>query len=116
MESAVFKKKDMFSLIGAGIGLVLWYFTKEPAYALFIVIIIDFIAAFLTIRKTYEDHKSETFSTWIMSSIAAFFGVLAVGKMNFILLAYPIYILLADSAIMITIILARRKLKNATSV
>ena len=106
-----FQKKDIFSLIGAGIGLTLWYATKEPAYALFIVILIDFIASFLTIKKSYEDPKSETLSTWIMSSIAAFFGVLAVGKFNFILLAYPFFILLADSSIMIAILLASKKLK-----
>ena len=34
------RKIDILSLVGAGISLVLWYITKNPAVALFLIILI----------------------------------------------------------------------------
>ena len=103
--------RDKMALVGAGISLILWYFTKNPAIALFIVIFIDFLGGLLTIVKSYENPESETMLTWFFSSIAGFLGILAVGEMNFILLAFPIYICLINLAIGLIIFLSRRKLK-----
>ena len=103
--------RDKMALVGAGISLILWYFTKNPAIALFIVIFIDFLGGWLTIVKSYENPESETMLTWFFSSIAGFLGILAVGEMNFILLAFPIYICLINLAIGLIIFLSRRKLK-----
>lgn len=53
-------KRDTKGLIGAGIGLVLWYLTKEAAIALIIVILVDGIGTYLSVIKSYEDPGSET--------------------------------------------------------
>ncbi len=47
--------RDIKALMAVGIGLILWYFTKEAAYALFIVIAIDGIGTLLTVVKAYQD-------------------------------------------------------------
>lgn len=106
-----FTKRDMRALIGAGIGLILWYITSEPAWALFFVIIIDSIGTSLTAVKAYSDPASETLSTWIMSGTSGIFGTLAVGALNPILLAYPLYIVVANYTIVICILLGRERKK-----
>ncbi len=43
-----FTKRDIRALIGAGVGLALWYLTKEAAWAIFFVIAVDSIGSSLT--------------------------------------------------------------------
>ena len=104
-------KRDIRALLAAGVGLILWYFTNEAAYALIIVIFIDGIGSFLTMIKSYHDPESETLSTWIISGTSGVFGTLAVGSLNPILLAYPVYIIIANYTIVTVLLLGKRKLR-----
>jgi len=103
-------KRDLIALTIAVFGLVLWHFTKEPAFALFITIIVDAIGCFLTIMKVREDPKSETISTWLLSGLSGVFAALAVGSFNFILLIYPIYIWLVNWSVVAVILISSRRL------
>lgn len=58
--------RDIKALLIALIGLIIWFFTKEAAWALLISIVIDAAGALLTILKAYEDPESETLSTWFL--------------------------------------------------
>lgn len=98
-----FLKRDVYALIGAGVGLFLWYMTKEAAVALFMVIFIDAIGVVLTVIKSYENPDTETVSTWVFTFAAGSLACLAVGSFNLILLAFPFYIALAGVAILIAI-------------
>ena len=102
-------KWDIRALMAAGVGLVIWYFTNEAAYALFVIIIIDSIGTLLTVVKSYKEPETETISTFVMSGTSGVFGALAVGSLDFILLAYPFYIIVANYAIAGAILLGRRK-------
>lgn len=104
-----FSKIDILSLVGAGLSLVLWYFTNEPAIALFLIIIIDLIGANLTFIKSWRNPETEYWFSWAMCGIGGFFGVLSVGNFNFVLLSYPLYIFLINS-LMAVIILTRGKI------
>ena len=96
-------KRDIIGLIGAVIGLILWYFTGEAAVALFVVIFIDAIGAVLTTIKAYEYPTTETISSWLLTFLGGFFACVAVGSFNLILLAFPFYICLASLSILIAI-------------
>jgi len=102
-------RRDIVALIAAGFGLILWYFTSEAAYALAIVIAVDSIGSLLTAVKSYEDPSGETLSTWFMSGTAGVFGVLAVGAFQPALLAYPLYIVIANYTIVLCLLLGRNK-------
>lgn len=102
------RKIDIISFCGAGVSLLLWYLTKEPAVALFLIILIDFIGATLTISKAWHDPSSENYIGWLICGVGGFLGTLAVGEWNFILLAFPIYICLINF-LMTGIILIRRE-------
>ena len=103
-----FRKIDILSLFGAGISLLFWYLTKEPAVALFLIIITDFIGANLTIQKSWRDPKSENWVGWAMCGVGGLLGTLAVGEWNIILLSFPIYICLINF-LMAGIILGRKR-------
>jgi len=102
-------KRDLVSLAFAFLGLVLWFFTKEPLTALIIVILVDFAGAILTVIKSYEDPGSETLATWVLCSIAGFFAVLSVGEFNLILLLYPLYLCFINGATAVVILVGKRK-------
>ena len=101
-------RRDVKALIGAGIGLILWYLAREATFALLFVILVDSIGTLLTLLKSYKDPESETLSTWVLSGTSGIFGMLAVGSFNLILLAYPLYIILANYVIVGAIILGKR--------
>ena len=103
-------KRDVRALIAAALGLVLWYVTSNAIYALIIVILIDAIGSALTLVKSYHEPESETMSTWVISGASGVFGALAVGSFNPVLLAYPLYIVVANYAITLLLLLGKKKL------
>ncbi len=103
-----FLKRDILALIAAGVGLILWYITDEPAVALFVAIFIDATGAVLTAIKTYENPTTETVSSWVLTFLGGLFGVVAVGSFNLVLLSFPFYICLASLSILIAIRLGAR--------
>lgn len=104
-----FLKRDIASLIAVAFSLFLWYTTKEAAIALFIVIFVDAIGAILTIIKTYEKPTTETISSWVFTFFGGFLACVAVGSLNYILLAFPFYICVASAGILIAIKMGLRR-------
>ncbi|HUB93580.1 MAG TPA: hypothetical protein VMB52_03700 [Verrucomicrobiae bacterium] len=100
-------KHDVGGLLLAALGLALWYYTKQPLVALLIVIAIDAIGTVLTLVKTWKDPHSETFSSWLLAAFGGLCAAMAVGKLSFALLVYPIYIFVANGSV--NLIIALRK-------
>jgi hypothetical protein len=107
-----FTKRDKIGLCGVVLSLILWYLTNEPAVALILVILIDFIGAVLTIIKAYEHPESETLSMWLWAGVFGTIGAISVGSWNPILIAFPIYVGAIDLITAFVIIIARNKLKS----
>jgi hypothetical protein len=105
-------RRDLTALVVAGVGLVLWYWTRHASVALFFTIAIDAVGAALTAEKAYHEPSSETLATWVISAISGILGALAVGEWKFVLLAYPIYVTLANSTVISGILLGRVRLKR----
>lgn len=102
-------RRDVAALIAAGIGLMLWYVTSHAVLALLIIILIDAIGTCLTVIKAYKDPESETISMWLLVAIAGVLGAFSVGTLDPILLTYPIYIFLANIAVVGAIHLGKIK-------
>jgi hypothetical protein len=105
-----FNRRDKAAVALAVLGLVLWYFTKQPLFALYITTAVDAIGMALTVHKTYLDPHSETFSAWLFSSIGGFFAALAVGRLYFALLLYPLYLVIGNGAVAVVILLRRKRM------
>jgi hypothetical protein len=108
-------KRDLISLVVAGLGLIVWFLTKDALYALIIVILVDGIGVYLTLYKAYKDPESETMMTWILAGLSGLFAIFAVGTLNYILLLYPIYIVIANLSVVFSIILGKNIIRDATN-
>jgi len=101
-------RTDYLILFTALMGLVLWYFTDTAAYMLAITISISLLGGVPTVTKAYRDPDSETLITWIASLIASVCALLSVGKVNLIILAYPLYLFTLYLAFVTAILAGRR--------
>ena len=100
-------RRDCVVLMCAMAGLVLWYFTETAAYALAITISISLLGGSVTVLKAYRDPDSETLSTWLLSFIASACAIYSVGTLDWIILAYPLYLFTLNGAIVIAMLLGR---------
>ena len=82
---------------------------NEPAIALIFVIVIDAIGGLLTVLNAYENPYSEILITWLLSGTSGIFATLAVGSLNYILLAYPVYIIAINYAVVVASFLGKRR-------
>jgi len=105
-------KTDYLILLAALAGLILWYFTETAAYALAITISISLLGGLATAIKSYKDPKSETLITWVVSLIASACALLSVGKMDLIILAYPLYLFTLYFAFVVAILAGHAREKR----
>lgn len=115
-------KSDCLVLLCAALGLVLWYFTDTAVYALGITISISLLGGAVTVVKAYRNPESETMATWFASMVASMCAIASVGSLNWVILAYPLYLLTLNGAIVIAMILGRYRsgkvvaIKTTTSI
>lgn len=102
------KKRDKVSLVIAMLSLVVWYVTGQSAVALFAAIIIDANGVVLTMIKSYELPSTEPISSWTLTGLSGFFAIFAVGQIDWILLAFPVYTFVANVGIVLSIIFGKR--------
>jgi hypothetical protein len=99
----------------AGLGVLGWQFSGEPAVATGCVVFADLIAVALMLPKTYRDPMSETLSAYLIGLASVVLSVAAVGSLRPDLLLYPVYLLAADSAVVVLIVTGRRRLRRAVA-
>lgn len=104
-----FGKQDYIALLVAGLGLIAWYLTKEAAIALYLVIFIDTVGLSLTIHKAYVFPDSEKHFAWLLSAIGGLLSLISVGSFDIILLSYPFYIMIANAAVMVALVLGKKR-------
>ena len=106
------KKRDIISIIIAALGVAGWLITNSPLFALLCVVAVDAAGAWLTVYKAFKDPGSETLITWELDSLSNLLGLLAVGTFSFSLVLYPAYLLVANGAVVVAILIARQNIKS----
>jgi hypothetical protein len=106
-------RTDITAVVMACAGVAFWRGTHNPTAALLIFIAVDALAASLTIVKAYRDPHSEPLSTWVLSDVSGAFSVLAVGRPSLLLLAYPVYVSVANTVLIVCLIAGRRRRRLA---
>jgi len=102
------------ALLGlAALGVAGWLVADDPVVATCSVVVADLIAVGLMLPKTYRHPGSETLATYAIGVISTLFALAAVGSTAPSLLIYPVYILVADAAVVAVILLRRRALAMA---
>lgn len=106
---------DRWALAGAALGLLLWYFFRQPIFALAMTVFVDFCGVVPTLRKSFVNPESETLTTWLIVGTGAILGAISVGKLNATLLLYPIYLAVANLGVAVAILLGRFRNKSGTA-
>ncbi len=96
-------------MLAALAGLALWFTLETSVYALVIIIAVGAMGAIATVRKAYENPKSETLSCWMLALTASGLAIATVGAGDWVLLAYPLYLFTLYAAIVSAVMLGRRR-------
>ncbi len=100
---------DRIVLALSALGLLTYFFTETAAYALAITISISSLGGMATVVKAFHFPNSETVSTWAANAGASLCALLAVGAPDALLLAYPLYMLVMNGAVVLAIYLGRNR-------
>lgn len=95
-----FKSEDSQVLTATAVGIWLWAEMETAAYSLFVTITMSMMGGLLTIKKAYLDPDSETVATWGAFFVSGVLAVVAVGQVDWLLLAYPIYVMVLSASIL----------------
>lgn len=105
-----FQLKDFVSIGVAVLGAIVAVVVKSPLVALAAIIMVDISGYWLTLVKSWEAPYTETLSAWLFASTAALMGTIAVHSTDVSKLIYPLYLLLADTVLVLAIIYRRKTL------
>lgn len=103
-----FHRRDAISIVVTVAGILFAYIYKSPLIALFTVLVIDGMAAGLTLYKTWYAPRSENLMAWSISTVAVACGVLSVGTYQIAILLSPLSNLLVN-VLMVGVIMLRQK-------
>ncbi len=101
-----------YVFFGLGIlGLILWQVLDMPVIALVCAIVADLSFGLPTIIKTFKDPSTETPFVWLTATISGLLSLFAVQSFAFHEVAYPLYLFIYDSTVLILVlkIVAKRK-------
>lgn len=107
-----FGKFDILSLILAILIMVIWVVTKSAAIAIICSVTVNTLGKILVVAKVYKKPNTEYVPTWTWSAIASVFAVLAVGKLDWILMLPAFQNALTVGAIAALIVMRRKELKK----
>ncbi|MEK7594414.1 MAG: hypothetical protein AAB436_02135 [Patescibacteria group bacterium] len=94
-------RSDLLLIALAALGIGLWLITDNALLSLIMVVAIRSIGVVATIIKTYRSPVSEAALPWLIYASSAIVALISVGELNFSLLLYPSYVLIADSSVLI---------------
>lgn len=110
----LFNKFDTLCLVGAVAGLLLWYIFNSPVVAILAVLIIDTLGGLPTLKHGWQRPFEETWQTFTLAGISGALAVASVDDLNFIAIAFPLYIAIFN-LLQTSIILYRRKEVKTTA-
>ena len=98
---------NLFALGLALVAIVLWVTLSSPLAALISVLVAEIIGVVMIVVKSYKFPHSETVAMWFLGGVASALNILAVGKLDFALLLFPVYLLIANIVIVSTTLIRR---------
>lgn len=107
-----YDKYDWIALSGALFGAILWIITKNPLYAVVLVVISDSIGAIPTFRKAYRLPFEENLPSFTIGVSYYLIAIFALEKLSVTTLLFPVVIALTDAALVILISVRRKNLRR----
>jgi hypothetical protein len=102
---------DWLALVGAFVGIFLWWFTKNPLYAVILISISDIIALIPTFRKAYRLPFEENILSFTVGIPYYLLAIFALTSFTTTTILYPLSIILIDCSLVALIYIRRKQLK-----
>jgi hypothetical protein len=91
-----------------------WAILHNTRLSTLVAVVIDAIGALPTLVKTYHHPETETYIQWTFAGIGGFLTLLAVPRLDWALIVYPIYVFVMNGAIVGTKYVRDKQLHIAT--
>lgn len=108
-----YSKLDIAALVGAAIGLLLWWLLGTPLASIFSNIVVSIIALVPTYIKSYHNPKSEPKFPWLIAAVSTLLAAISVGKLDYKLLILPVYSTIVQAGLFILLAVRERQLVQA---
>ena len=99
---------DTICLVGALSASAIYLFLHNSFLSVVLAALIDFVAFLPTFRKMLQEPKTETVSTYFLSSFSSIFALGALRNFNFITSFYLITIIATNFSCAVIILIRRR--------
>jgi hypothetical protein len=89
-------KSDWFAFIGALLAIPIWVITDNPVMAIIVIITIDVLTYYPTIRKSWNDPWGEPPMSYFWAGLRYFLALFAVDNPSIETLVYPFFLMATD--------------------
>ncbi|NND65238.1 MAG: hypothetical protein HKM24_04650 [Gammaproteobacteria bacterium] len=89
-------RSDWFAFLGALCAIPVWLATDDPLAAIFIIVVIDLLTYWPTIRKSWSDPWGEPPRSYFWAGLRYFLALFAVPDPSFATLIYPFFLMASD--------------------
>jgi hypothetical protein len=90
-------RSDWAALAGAFATLPLWYVTRDPLLAVFLIVIIDGLGFWPTFRKSWNKPYDEMLATYVIGIIKFALSLMAIRSYSAVTVIYPLFILVSNA-------------------
>jgi len=108
-------RSDKIAFVGALLAVPIWQATENPFYAVVVVIFIDCLTWYPTVRKTWIKPYSEPPGSYFWAGLRYFFALLAVPEFTAETVAYPFFLMICEWIFMVFVFQRRRWLADLAS-
>lgn len=104
-------RSDWWALGFGLLAIPVWIATHDPLGSVLIVCVIDIVAFWPTVRKSWANPYHEAIQTFLLSGIAALVSIMAMESLNVVTILYPAC-LAALNLLFVPMVLLRRQIVN----
>jgi len=105
-----YTKSDWIALIACFIAIPIWKITDNPMNALFIIILIDGLTYWPTVRKSYNKPDTEPPISSFFAGLRYFLMLFAIPNPTWETLIYPLFLMVADWGFALYIMIRRAQM------
>ena len=108
------KQSDWWAFLGALAAIPLWYFTGDPLGAVVLIVVIETLAFYPTMRKSYHKPGEETLFMYNMESLRFIPALFAMEHYSVVTMLTPLFTIAINSFFVAMVLWRRAVLKPAT--
>jgi hypothetical protein len=86
-----FTKLDIFCFFLSVLGIAIWYFTKDPIWALVLSLVVDFVSGIPTVLKSYQEPQFENPIVYFPTLFNTILTLFILQSFTIFSLAFPVY-------------------------